>query len=180
MPRITPTPIPASGSITNAMLASPTAGVYDLVLQASGAVTTTAASGTKYWFDGSTTNASAIGAGGTNPAIAQWFNFVAADYSVTGLTPKLMLRATCDVATAPAITITVGLYPVTQGATITLGNVVTNSTIAFTTPAQNTVTTGQATDFTVPSDGVYALGLTVSSVPSGNISVHGSLYVRNI
>lgn len=169
-----------AGGVTNAMLASPTAGTYKHLYQAAGCGTGGAVAGTKYFLDGTNSNASAPAAGSTNSAQAQLFPFFAADYAVAGLTTKLMIRAIVDNATDPAVTITVGLYPITAGATITLGTLVTSSGAAVTPSGGNAVTTAQATDFTIPSDGVYALGYVVSGTPSGIFAVRGHLFVRNV
>lgn len=84
------------------------------------------------------------------------FDFVAADHAVTGLTTKLRLRAQASTAaTAPAITFTFGLYPLTSGGATTfqaytLGTVVPGSTVAHVSPGTNGIVRGNSGDFTIP------------------------------
>src|SRR5688500_7100403 len=87
----------------------------------------------------------------------------AADFSLTNRTTKLRLRAQVSTnATAPAITFTFGLYPVTFAGgtdllTATLGTVVTGSTVAIASPAASSTTQGNSGDFAFPSDGQYCV-----------------------
>lgn len=100
-----------------------------------------------------------------------------ADYTVGGLTQKLRVR--CQVsanATAPAITFTFGLYPLTVAGsndtvTFTLGTVVPSSTQAIATPSASTITSAVNSDFTIPSDGAYALGVSTSGTIANNSAV---------
>jgi hypothetical protein len=83
--------------------------------------------------------------------------------------------------TAPAQTITTGLYPMTvTTATWTAGTVVSGSTAAIVTPGASATTTGTSGDFAFPADGAYALGVIVSGTPSGNMTINASLSVRNV
>lgn len=97
-----------------------------------------------------------------------------ADYAVSGLTAKYRVRATIATnATAPAITITPGLYPVTVAGgagvlTATLGTVVSGSTAALTTPSASTVTAATGTDFTPPVAAGYQLGVALSGTIAAN------------
>ena len=98
-----------------------------------------------------------------------------ADYAIAGRTLKLRLRAQLYTnATAPAITATFGLFPVssvagsTSATAITLGAVTAGSTVAFATPALSTANQGNSGDFAFPADGHYALGVTLSGAPAAN------------
>lgn len=93
-----------------------------------------------------------------------------ADYAASPRTTKYRLRAGCFVnAVAPAITFTLGLYPVAtwggaSGAAPivqTLGAVVSGSTVAFATPP---VGESHATgaDFTAPAAGWYVVAAALS------------------
>jgi hypothetical protein len=76
-------------------------------------------------------------------------------------------------ATAPAITYTYGLYPVTavaggaQAVTVTLGTVVAGSTVAIASPGASSTNHGESTDIAFPSAGYYALGVVLSGIESG-------------
>jgi hypothetical protein len=119
------------------------------------------------------------------------FQFTAADYAITGRTTKLRLRATVlNNATAPGRTATVGLYPVTavgggtDAASVTLGTVVSGSTIAFSSASMtaNSRLQNVTADFDVPSDGLYVLGVNVAGGNIGGASllnVLADLQVRN-
>lgn len=102
------------------------------------------------------------------------FYFDDADYTVAGKTQKLRLRAQIATnATKPAIKFTVGLYPVTSAGgtnqlSLTLGTVVSGSTVEFNEPAASTVTSGVTSDFTIPSDGAYMLGYVTSATLTTN------------
>jgi hypothetical protein len=109
------------------------------------------------------------------------------DYvSAIGLTPKLRIKVSLMAVndTAPARTLTVGLYPCnspTSGTTggaglrqYASGTVVTGSnSIAFASPAADTMTFDQATSsFTFPSDGLYSIATDVSGALTANSAVH--------
>jgi hypothetical protein len=88
-------------------------------------------------------------------------------------TPKMRMVSSCDVgATAPAVTLTTGLYPVSafsNTAVSTLGTVVTGSTKAFTTPAINSHSGGQVTaDFTPPTAGRYVFAVQTSAATAAS------------
>jgi hypothetical protein len=85
-------------------------------------------------------------------------------------------------AVAPAITFTVGLYPVSAVAgaekvvSVTLGTVVSGSTVAFASPAKETLGQAYSTVITAPAAGYYALGVAVS----GSAAAKSSVAVRAI
>lgn len=116
------------------------------------------------------------------------FHFAKADYEVAGKTQKLRLRAQVSAnATAPAVTFTPGLYPVTVAGgvgaiTFTLGTVVTGSTVAIASPSASTVTQANSGDFTIPSDGAYVLGFACSGSPAANARglLTAQLQTRNV
>ncbi len=166
----------ANGSITNAKLATPTMGVYRTLLNVVSGTPLDQTAATHVMRDITTTQlASANSTANVNSGLY----LDDADYNVTGgPVPKLRLRATClPNATAPAITFTFGLYPVTvAGAadtlTMTLGTVVTGSTVAIASPPASTVTPGVGTDFTFPADGYYVLGVVYSGTLANNSTVN--------
>lgn len=110
-----------------------------------------------------------VASGSSTSQTPNVFSFAKADYEVAGKTQKLRIRAqTLTNATKPTIKFTVGLYPVTVAGganeiAVTLGTVVSGSTIEFNEPAASTVTAKETSDFTIPADGVYALGVVTSA-----------------
>jgi hypothetical protein len=107
-----------------------------------------------------------------------------ADYeesSVNKRTVELEVLATVIVnAVAPAVTYTVGLYPVSGAAgaeaavSLTLGSVVSGSTCAFTTPGKETLTKVASGLFTCPTAGFYVLAV----LSSGSAAAKSSAAIR--
>lgn len=108
---------------------------------------------------------------------AAW-HFDSADFMATGRSTKLRVKVTLvsSTATAPGVSFTVSLYPVTAVAagTLTLGAAVTNSGAVVATPALNSLNTASSIDFDPPAAGFYALGV----VPSGTTVSGSNVYVR--
>lgn len=109
---------------------------------------------------------------------ANWtiLEVLSADLALAGRAMKMRLKAGCLVnATAPGITLTVGLYPVgtpVGGVNVfdpAIGTVVTGSTVAFTTPAASSkaaeVSSGT---FDMPADGYYVVGVVASGAMATN------------
>lgn len=113
---------------------------------------------------------------------AHIFYLDSTDYSVSGLTAKLRLRATVTTnATNPAATLTFGLFKVTATAgaadtmTFTIDPVVSGSTVAL-APGASAQATGTSGDFSFPTSGYYAIGFSLSGAVAGGAS--GSLAAR--
>jgi hypothetical protein len=156
--------------VTDAKLSNPNNGVYR-VLQAGGASFGTQAASTWIIREGSVISQSGQVSG--TPPVALYI--VSSNMSVAGKSAVLSLAVqhlTNNVA--PAVNFTYGLYPVTigtgtnAGVLITLGTVVTGSTVAINTPAINSLAQATSTDFALPADGYYALGFTNSGAPTVN------------
>lgn len=124
-------------------------------------------------------------AGNTPPAL---FYFKTTDFpSVTGKTSVFKIKAeiyTNDVA--PNVTFTVALYPVTRPTTsgtatnvlFTVGSIVTNSSAVAATPAVDSSTTFQSSEFTLTENGPYVIAVTMSGgiLPaSSTVLVNASL-----
>lgn len=108
-----------------------------------------------------------------------------ADYAITGRTTNMRVRTVLHVnSVAPAVTITFGLYPITAagGAAgnnqLTLGAVVSGSTAVFTTPSASTSNQAVSTDFALPANGHYALGVAVSAAGAANCRMIASLQLQ--
>ena len=106
----------------------------------------------------------------------------AADYAISGRTTKLRVRATLTTnGTPPAITFTVGLYPVTSVAggadvmSVVLGTIDSGSQVSFATPAASSMFEGDSSDFTIPADGYYVLGVSLSGSQANNSLVGGGI-----
>lgn len=146
----------------NSRLDAPTAGTYLL---------------------GAGTSGVGVAAAGATAGLAAFY-LNPADYeesSVNKRTVKLNVQATAITnAVAPAITFTVGLYPVSAAAgaeavvSLTLGIVTSGSTAAFATPAKETLTQAGSGLFTCPSAGFYALCVVVS----GSATAKSSTAIR--
>lgn len=113
------------------------------------------------------------------------------DWAAAGYTTQLRLLVGCLVTdTAPGTTFVFGLYPVTGWAsavatqtTITLGAVVANSTVTYTTPAANSITAETASSaFPIPVAGYYMIGVAVAGAAAvaSNPSFPWALQVRNV
>jgi hypothetical protein len=182
----TPTAPTASAGTNNTQLATTayvvgvsTYGKYRTVLEASGSHIAAKVAGTYGIGHGDPLAVS--GTGTLYPL--QIIYIAAADYpSINGLAPKLRIRAqlfTNDVA--PTGNFTVGLYPVTRPATsggaglniYTLGTVVSGSNGAtFTTPAADGQFNAASSDFALPADGFYVIGVVTTATVATSSLVH--------
>lgn len=110
----------------------------------------------------------ASGASSTAWTTCPMLYFAAADFATASKTQKLRLRAqVLTNATAPAITLTFGLYPITVAGgagtmAVTFGTVVSGSTVAHASPSASSITQGNSGDFTIPADGQYMVGVVYS------------------
>ena len=167
-------------NVTDAKLASPNNSVYKTITHLGGA-TGGSTTGTYYLALGSmVATGTATSAYGPDGLIY----FDDADYTVAGLTQKLRIRQQVIVgSTSPStVTLNCGLYPVTiSSGNWTLGTVVASSTTTTTGLATNTISSFATSDFTVPADGAYCLGVVVGSItcPAG-IHVSAQLQTRNV
>lgn len=168
-----------TAGITDANLASPNNSAYRLVAASQQPIRTLKAAGT--YFLGNLFEPLASGgeviATSEYRANPPYFYFDDADFAVAGKTLKMRLRAQAAVnATKPTIKFTFGLYPVTVAGgagvlTVTLGTVVSGSTVEINEPAASTVSQANSGDFTVPVDGAYALGVVTSNTMTVNSAV---------
>lgn len=162
-----------SGAITDGMLTSSPLGVWRTVATSFGAMVALGTTPAYFSTNGLTT-------GGSLTAMGMWSPPAAADIAVTSKTTRLRLRVPYATnATAPAITFTWGLYPVTTGGgagllTLTLGTVVAGSTASVASPSANTggVATGSSFDSSVLTAGnLYVLGVVGSGTQAANSNV---------
>jgi hypothetical protein len=120
-------------------------------------------------------------------------HIAAADYpTVNGLAAKLRIRAQLMVNdVAPTGNFTFGLYPVTRPATsggaglniYTLGTVVSGSNGAtFTAPAADSAGTAVGSDFALPADGLYCIGVvtTATVATSSHVHISAQLQAHNL
>ena len=112
------------------------------------------------------------------------------DYpTVNGVTTKLRISATISTNNAaPGCSFTFGLYPITRNGggastiTWTIGTVISGSQPAqFVTPALNTLTNKQGTDFAIPAAGMYAIGVITTATTAVNsyTNMNAILQYRN-
>lgn len=152
-----------------------------VVHEVGGRFTTSGASATTYLLGYGLSDQTAVGANIAAASNSMIYYFHNPHYTVDGLTTKMMLRATISVAgTAPAQTITVGLYPATiSGGNIVPGTVTSGSTATLTTPGSNAFTSAVSSTFTAPSNGVYIIGYTLSGTPSAACVLQAQLLLWN-
>lgn len=188
------------GTITDADLASPNNSVYRTLFTSKAALgaDALAASGASTYLMGHSAFQSGVGltpytrGGMASPAAADadrlnidLFDFDDADYAVNGKTHKLRVRAFLGngFTAWSSVTATVGLYPVTFAGSgsadipifVTPGTVVSGSTVALANPASSGPTRGNSGVFTPPSDGLYALGFTLSAaLTDGAVAILGA------
>jgi hypothetical protein len=154
-------------------------GVYRTILSVASQHTAARVAG-KYGF-GYQQAAFATGVAIANPIAI--VGIYAADYpSIAGLTPKLRIRAQVNVNdVAPTGNYTFGLYPITRPATsggagnmiYTMGTVVSGSTGAtVSTPAADSQTSLVSSDFSLPADGQYILGMVTTATVAANSHMH--------
>lgn len=160
--------------VPDTLLASPTNAVWRTVLPSYFPVLSlTTAS-----FYASTNGLNASGSAGGITAQGVWVPPSSGDIAVAGKTTRMRLRVSwLTNATAPGITITWGLYPVTGLAggagliSVTMGTVIAGSTAAAVTPAVTTagVSTGASFDFSAITGGTaYILGVAGSGSQAAN------------
>lgn len=147
---------------------------YRTIRQADGRGTTAAESSKKYFISPSAADVSGPGPG----SVVELIQYIPSEFAVAGLTTKLKIDAIVFDSTALAKKITVGLYPVNNGASLSLGTVVTGSTVEL-EPEGNKAIPISSAEFTAPAEGVYALGYVVSGTPSGGFTVCAELKVHN-
>jgi len=159
--------------MTQRIVPDPFAGAYAPIAWGGGIVGASTAAATYIMWTAQTANAgSTVVALTTINSAPMAFYIDPADWTVSGLTTKLRMRAVCHVGgTAPAVTLTVGLYPAnfTNTAIQTAGTVVTGSTVAFASPAINAHTkTDAAADINVPAAGFYFIGVALSGTTAAS------------
>lgn len=130
----------------------------------------------------------AVTAAGAGLAV---FHLEPVDFTATGRTTFLRLKASLLTnAVAPTVNFTLGLYPVATVAgaaatvSITLGAVITGTTVAFTTPGASNLFQGVSTDVSAATivAGYYVIGLVVSgaSAASSAQAIAARLQVRQV
>lgn len=187
---ITNANLTGAAEITDVNLASPNNSTYKALTSVIGMhVSTAALAAGTYWITRGAGTLTASGSGVAASGAGGVFHLTASRFAVTGKTTKLYVDATVLTnPTAPAMTHTVGLYPVTFSAagnnqiTPTLGTVVSGSTAAIASPSASAATNAASGDFTLPSDGAYILGVTTSGTLASNAAVQivANLSVRNV
>lgn len=180
----------SSNLLEDSGLASPNNSCYRTLLSVTSILSNALVASTYLLGSYAAGNPSASGANlltGTVP----WglFYMAKADCEVAGKTQKLRLRSQFSTnATKPTQTFTPGLYPITVagGANelkLTLGTVVTGSNAGSAAePTASTVTSKETSDFTIPADGLYCLGLVTSGTLTANstLAISAQLQTRSV
>lgn len=188
----------ADANVTDAKLASPNNSVYKMLLDGVVPIKDNEAAGTyQFNYEDTTGGVFNVASGETiglalstsYPVFGRMIYFDDADFTVGGLTQKLRLRAllATNATSLGTQTVTAGLYPVTVAGTtdnllFTLGTVVSGSTATFVNPSASTITPAVSGDFTIPADGAYALGFTLSASMANNSAalLSAQLQTRNV
>ena len=123
------------------------------------------------------------GQAATATVVGVWY-FDPADYTVVGRSTKLRVKANLSVlnVTATGVNFVVGLYPVTAIATaaLTVGAVVSGSTVTFTAPAGNSLNNGVSGDFDPPAAGYYLFGVATSGASGSGVTCRADLGVHQV
>lgn len=175
----------AENDLEDSGIASPNNSAYRTLLSGQQMIAADAAAATYIIARSGGATAPASGGEPVNPS---FFYFDDADYTVPGKTQKLRLRVQVAAnATKPALKFTFGLYPMTvaggaDAITTTLGTVVSGSATEVNEPAASTVTSAVSSDFTIPSDGAYILGVVTSATLTNNskVIVSAQLQTRSV
>lgn len=155
-----------------------TAGAYRLLFQTSGRFSGAGVSGTKYLVIPS--NSDATSAAQQTLTVPWVFSWRSADQAVSGLTTMLKIEIEGGATAASGATATFGLYPIVEGASTTLGTVISGSTVAL-IAAANGITSVASSDFAPPADGTKcAIGYTLSATPTGSCGFVIRLFGHNI
>lgn len=179
------TNVKLAGAITDSKLSTPNNAIYRSVHD-SIAGFQGASSLTTYGF---LSNGSFVATGvNTSNNSLRLIRLASADYSM-GLTTKLRVRAVLSTnAVAPTSTFTIGLHPVTATAgssgniQYTIGAATAGSTAQSVAPGASSMAALAGSDFTIPGDGFYALGvvLSVSTVAVGSVAaISAQLQMRH-
>lgn len=137
--------------------------------------------------------------GGTDIAFntansAPWFCMLyldPTDYNANTRNTKLRVRNVLIPSGAPAVTFTVGLYPIAtytaagggvHPRVATLGTVVTGSTASIASPSSGVVTKVDSSDFNFPAAGAYVMAVQQSGQPAaGTVTdIIASLQMRQV
>lgn len=175
------TQLAAAAAIADTQLASPNNALRRLVRDAPTVIAAATGAG-DYTMSSPSPQISGTQAGNSVPII----NVAElAAFTVTGKTQKGRVRASIFAnGTAPATTVTFGLYPVSTvggagGVAISLGTVVTGSTVAMVSPSSGQGTTGESAEFTMPSaSNFYVLGFNLAGGTAAGsfVQAEASLY----
>lgn len=172
-------------SVADVDLTSPNNSTYKTLLNVGSITTAGLVAGTYELFWGLLT----VVSGGVGLGALPLIYFDDADYTVSGLTQKLRVSAqVLPNSVAPGtISFTFGLYPVTVAGAATainytLGTLVPSSTAVIANPTASTPARGVSSDFTVPADGYYALGVVTSATIAATSvqALNATLQVRNV
>jgi len=161
--------IAAAAGIVDSKLASPNNSAYRSVMEVVVYLTSVTANTRLFSYEGMQT------ASGAETDAVSLLYLDDANYAVAGVSLKLQVRGQLHTnATAPAITFTFGLYPITAVAggasnlTYTAGAVVSGSTVAFASPGASSQNGSSSGDFAFPADGFYALGVVFSGTSAAS------------
>lgn len=135
---------------------------YRTIAQGAGRVTTAGVTGTKYIAKPGAADATSLAVSLSADAHALLIPIAAADLAVAGKTTKLRLVVRVLTNSTPTQTLTVSLYSITLGATATPNAAQAGSDAVVALNAAQTIRPGSSGDFSLPADGDYMVGYTLS------------------
>jgi hypothetical protein len=147
-------------------------GAYETVSETSILIAGGATAATYYATESGSSGVSGVDSAGITPAVLP---ITLADYAVSGLATWFRVQAlTATNSVAPAVNFTYELCPVTSAGSagsvaITLGTPVGSpTTVTRTAPAANSTFVDATSDFTIGSNGAYALAVALSGTAAAN------------
>lgn len=169
----------ALSGITDTQLASPNSSVFHRLASVVGQIGSAATAATRIL--GAGTGGIITSGAASSVSFPLFVPIFAADFSVSGKTAKLRVRAALSAnAVTPTGNYTVGLYPVSSvggasasGNSTTVGTVVASTTVLFSGPTASTLASGVSSEVSLPSDGWYVLGV----VSSGTVATGSSVVI---
>lgn len=166
----------AVGDFDAAGTAKAVAGAYRRVAYMPGQAGTTAEAGPKYICNNSKDITAVIS---TSVQGTYLIPITAADLSVSGLTTKLRIKGIVHAATAPKTKVTLALYSIAMGASVTAAEIIEGSAVTIEAAAESPKL-WVGNDFSLPKDGIYLLGYTLSAKPEAGCEIHAYLELHYV
>jgi hypothetical protein len=176
---ITDANIKSTAAIADSKLAAPASAIWKTLAQVPFQFRSSEGSAAVYGLNevGNTF----IGGIGSNGGLPIYLD--AADFTMTGRTPKLRLRVQAVVGGAPGITFTFGIYPITVTnsagtAVLTPGTVIAGSTAAIATPGANSKQLVTSSTISFPTADQYIVAVALSGATAAASNMVGRVLLQ--